>query len=244
MTKLTPAQRVIVAADFKVSDGQSISSIENEVLMLAGQLSGTGVCLKFNSILRACGYHLIQKICDYGLDVFADLKLNDIPNTLQCDGTLLREYKPKFLSVMCPAGIKAIRGLKDELPDTRLLGVTVLTSLDDATTIPMFGGPVKEVVPRFAEIGKAGGVDGLVCSPAEVTELRQRHGDRLLLVTPGIRPSWAPVPKDDQNQERVMTPVEAIQSGADYLVVGRPIIGATDRRTATMRIIEEIAAAA
>jgi orotidine-5'-phosphate decarboxylase len=245
---LTPAERLIVAADFK-PDASVVGCcsrrdwVRLQVLSLANKLKGTGVCLKVNSALRVCGYDLIDQIHLFGLRVFADLKLFDIGETLSTDGVFLREAKPEMLTVACVAGVTAMKALKAELPDTEVLGVTVLTSLYDADTQAMFTCSTEEAVMRFAQVGADAKIDGLISSPKEVEVLRARFGILLSLNTPAIRPAWSVVKGDDQNQKRVMTPADAITAGADKIVVGRPIIQAEKPYDAVMRTIEEIASA-
>ncbi|MDP3961616.1 MAG: orotidine 5'-phosphate decarboxylase / HUMPS family protein, partial [Pseudorhodobacter sp.] len=107
MRMLAPAERLIVAADFKpdLLKGNGRSWVRRQVLMLADSLKGTGVYLKTNSILRACGYDLIDEIHNRGLKVFADLKFYDIGETLSTDGALLKEFKPELVTVACIAGV-------------------------------------------------------------------------------------------------------------------------------------------
>jgi len=245
---LTPAERLIVAADFKPDLEQQKKGflrewVWDQVESLADSLKGTGVYLKVNSALRACGYELINAIHERGLRVLADLKLIDIGETLSTDGVLLREAKPELLTTMCVAGLTAMQALKAELPDTEVLGVTVLTSLKDADTQAMFTCSTEEAVMRFAQVAADAKIDGLISSPKEAEVLRAKFGLVLSLNTPAIRPTWAIVPGDDQNPDRIMTPAKAIKAGADRIVVGRPIVKAEKPYDAVMRTIEEIASA-
>lgn len=210
---LTPAERLIVAADFKPTNPNGKDWVKARVLELADSLKGTGVYLKVNSALRACGYDLIGEIQSRGLRVFADLKLIDIGETLSTDGVLIREAKPELLTTMCVAGLTAMQALKAELPDTEVLGVTVLTSLKDADTQAMFTCSTEEAVMRFAQVAADAKIDGLISSPKEAEVLRAKFGIVLSLNTPAIRPTWAIVPGDDQNPERIMTPAKAIKAG-------------------------------
>ncbi len=252
MKKLTPAERLIVAADFRptILEGDDDASrnlrrtwVKQQVLALADSLKGTGVYLKVNSALRACGYNLIDEIHDRGLRVFADLKLYDIGETLATDGVFLRETKPELLTTVCSAGIVAMQMLKAELPDTEVLGVTVLTSLNTSNALDMFGCTVGEAVLRFSQFAADAPIDGLISSAKEAEMLRAKFGVFLSLNTPAIRPTWAIVPGDDQNPARIMTPAKAINAGADRIVVGRPITQAVSPYDAVMRTIEEIALA-
>ncbi|MFA6094846.1 MAG: orotidine-5'-phosphate decarboxylase [Candidatus Paceibacterota bacterium] len=253
---LTAAERLIVAADFRPLDGLQPPIdqqgphlrwwVRNQVLALADSLKGTGVCLKVNSALRACGYDLIDEIHARGLRVFADLKLIDIGETLSTDGVYLREAKPELLTVMCVSGVGAMRSLKIKLPDTEVLGVTVLTSLKNEDTKAMFVCSAEEAVMRLTRIAAGmtdAKIDGFVSAGTEAAMLRGEFGELFTLNTPAIRPKWAAVKGDDQNKKRSMTAAEAILAGADRIVVGRPIVQAENPYDAVMRTIEEIASA-
>lgn len=240
---LKPSERLIVAADFKPTASQGKNWVKAQVLALADSLQGTGVYLKVNSALRACGYGLIHAIKSRGLRVFADLKLFDIRETLSTDGILLKEAGPELLTTVCAAGVTAMQALKAELPDTEVLGVTVLTSLKDADTQAMFTCSTEEAVLRFAQVAADANIDGLICSAVEAEMLRAKFGLVLSLNTPAIRPTWAIVPGDDQNPDRIMTPKKAIEACADRIVVGRPIVQAESPYYAVMKTIEEIASA-
>ena len=242
MKTLTPAERLIVGADFKPTAPNGREWVRSKVLELADKLKGTGVCLKVNSALRACGYRLIDEIHERGLRVFADLKLIDISETLATDGVILREAKPELLTVICTAGSAAIAALKAELPDTEVLGVTVLTSLNDVDTDSMFRATVKESAVKFALVGESAGVDGFICSAKEVETIRAalNNPHKMTINTPAIRPSWSVVKGDDQNSDRAVTPERALEIGADRIVVARPIVRAENPYDATMRTIDEI----
>ena len=240
---LTPAGRLIVAADFEPPADSGRFWVEDEVLALAKKLAGTGVIIKVNSALRACGYGLIEKIHEHGLGVFADLKLYDIGSTLTTDGVILQRSKPELLTTVCSAGVAAMTALREALPETEVLGVTVLTSLKEADTQALFICSIDEAVMRLAHVAADAQIGGLISSPKEVAALRVKFGDVLTLNTPGIRPTWALVAGDDQNMDRIMTPAKAIKAGADRIVVGRPITQAESPYDAVMRTIEEIASA-
>ena len=240
---LTPAERLIVAADFKPTIPNGHEWVKTQVLALADSLQGTGVYIKVNSALRACGYDLIGEIQSRGLRVFADRKLYDIGETLSTDGVLLKEAKPELLTTVCVAGVTAMQALKAELPDTEVLGVTVLTSLKLADTEEMFCATVKASVMKFALLAETAGLDGLICAPTDIGFIQSVVRRSMTLNTPAIRPTWAIVPGDDQNPERIMTPAKAIKAGADRIVVGRSIVNAEKPYDAVMRIIEEIASA-
>lgn len=248
---LAPAERLIVAADFKPPVGEGRAWVYDKVMGLADDLFGTGVYLKVNSALRACGYGMIEDIHFRNLGVFADLKLFDIPETLSADGMLLREVKPDLLTTVCTAGVTSMTALRAELPETEVLAVTVLTSLNDEEVNSMYSfmcesGEMPEVtaleaVIRFAHLAVNAGVGGVIASPKEIGELLELLPDGMSINTPGIRPLWSVVAKDDQ--KRVMTPAEAIREGAHRIVVGRPITQAKNPREAVERTLEEIAEA-
>ncbi len=240
-TILTPAGRLIVAADFKPNGTNGRIGVRKEIVGFAKKIKGTGVYLKFNSALRAIGYDLIDEIKSYGLNAFADLKLIDIKETLSTDGALLRETKPDILTVMCVAGVDAMRALKQELPDTEILGVTVLTSLNENDTKEMFCATVEAAAMKFALLAETAGLDGFICAPTDIGLIRSVVKQPMTFNTPAIRPLWSVVANDDQNKKRIMTPSEAIKAGADRIVVGRPIIQAENPYDAVMRTIDEIA---
>lgn len=214
--------RLVVAADFNPNEYGGRKGVRKEVLKLARNLKDTGVYLKVNSILRAWGYELIETIHNYGLRVFADLKLSDIPNTLGQDADLLNEVKPEIVTVMCNSEINALLEVRKRLAlDIEVLGVTILTSLDEERCQSVYGCSTKAGVLRFARMAQLAKLNGLVLSPLELKVIKSHKEITLMCNTPGIRPEWNLVDSDDQ--ARVMTPGKAIQSGADRLIIGRPI---------------------
>jgi orotidine-5'-phosphate decarboxylase len=173
--------------------------------------------------------------------VFLDLKLHDIPSTVERATAQAARLGATFLTVHAyPQTMRAaVAGAKGS--GLKLLGVTVLTSYDDGDLLEAgyrFG--VAETARRRAEQAQALGVDGLVASAEEAAGIRKAVGGDMVLVTPGIRPTGAAT----GDQKRVATPADAIQAGADYLVVGRPITAAPDPGAATAAIVSEVAAAA
>ncbi len=234
MKPLTPAQRLIVAADFDGAPDEVLADVVN----FAMKLQGTGVVLKVNSALRG-NYSLITTLRDLGLSIFADLKVYDISNTLRTDGERLAFYAPDMVTVACVSGKKSISALVQAMPETEVLGVTVLTSLDSSEVEAMHGGlSLNAVVGNLAEIAVKAGVGGLICSGHEAEMLRKTHGDGITLNCPGIRPSFVQVKNEDQ--KRMMTPAQAIRAGATRIVVGRPITEAPDPLEAVRHIIAEI----
>ncbi|MFC1622578.1 orotidine-5'-phosphate decarboxylase [Patescibacteria group bacterium] len=249
MKKLQLEERLIVAADFSPAEHGGINGARDKVLALAKYLEGLGVYIKVNSVLRAVGYDLITALHNYGLKVFADLKLIDIPNTMQTDAQMLREVPPEILTVMCCAGIDGMNAVQKILGDTtEVLGVTVLTSLNEEECQGIFTCSTKAGVLRFARMAQLAGLGGLILSPKEVGVLSGRFELTLSLNTPGIRPEWSLVEEDDQS--RVLTPQKAIENGAERIVMGRPIVkaGPNDKglpqspREAVEQTLEEIKA--
>jgi orotidine-5'-phosphate decarboxylase len=178
-----------------------------------------------------------------GVPVFLDLKLHDIPNTVAGAVRAVLPLRPRMLTLHAAGGaamLQAARVAADAAGEWRpqLLAVTVLTSLDAAalTETGIQGGTAAQVL-RLARVALAAGADGLVCSPHEVTMLRDALGQAPLLVVPGIRPAGAAA----GDQARSLTPREAAAAGADWLVVGRPITQAADPAQAALEIAAEIA---
>jgi len=175
--------------------------------------------------------------------LFLDLKFHDIPNTVAGAVRAASALRPFLLNVHASGGAAMMRAAADaaaEAGDARplMLGVTVLTSLDDEDLAAMgVAGTATEQVVRLAKLAQASGMDGVVCSAREIEVLREACGDDFKLVVPGIRPSWASA--DDQ--KRIVTPREAVKRGTDYLVIGRPITAAADPAQAAKRIADELA---
>lgn len=241
MKKLTAAQRLIIAIDFKPEMGESRDQVFAKVLHFADKIAESGVYVKFNSILRAIGYHLIDEMHSRGLLVFADLKLDDISETLATDGMFLREAAPELVTVKCTAGKVGMGELKASLPHTEVLGVTLLTTHDDVDAERIFGSPtVDDAVLKFALEAEEAQIDGIICAATEVAMLKQNIQYPFTYNTPAVRPAWSVVEGDDQNPDRVMTPRKAIQAGADRLVIGRPIVRAANPLDAIRRTVEEI----
>jgi orotidine-5'-phosphate decarboxylase len=160
-----------------------------------------------------------------GVDVFLDLKLHDIPATVGGAASAVAKVHPDLLTVHASAGAAAIKAAVDALPNTKIVAVTVLTSLSnrDLEDIGM-AGPVGDAVRRLAVLAVGAGARGLVCSPQEVAAVRAEVGQGVTLITPGVRPPG----EASHDQARVATPQEALAAGADLLVIGRPITSAPD----------------
>jgi orotidine-5'-phosphate decarboxylase len=178
--------------------------------------------------------------------VFLDLKYHDIPNTVAQAMLAAGQHGVKLANLHALGGAemmeKASQAVRKEFSGTarpQLLAVTILTSSTQETLQAVgIDRPVEEMVVRLARLAKASGMDGVVASPLEIEAIRSACGPDFLIVTPGVRPSFAAV--DDQ--KRIMTPAEAVKAGADYLVIGRPIAKAADPVQAAELIVDEIVA--
>ena len=168
-----------------------------------------------------------------GVQVFLDLKLHDIPNTVAGAARAVAKLRPEILTVHAAGGADMIKAAVQAAPETLVAAVTLLTSIGgkDLTDLGV-GGSVSDTVRRMAALAVSAGARGLVCSPQEVAAVRAEVGPDILLITPGIRP--AGVTSDDQ--ARIATPVEALKAGADLLVIGRPITRAPDPGAAASAI--------
>ncbi len=230
---LDPRERLIVALDLP-----SVAAAEAMIARLGDSVwvYKIGYQLGF-----AGGLVLAQKLAERGKQIFIDFKLHDIGNTVAKGVESIARMGATFLTVH--AYPQTMHAAVDARAGTnlRILAVTVLTSYDDADLAASgYDFTVSELVAERAAQARDIGIDGLVCSAAEVPQLRSIVGSRMLLVTPGIRPAGA----DPDDQKRIMTPSAAIAAGADYLVIGRPILEASDPRRAAEAIVAEIASAA
>jgi orotidine-5'-phosphate decarboxylase len=174
--------------------------------------------------------------------VFLDLKLYDIPATVERAVRAAVTLGVRYLTVHASAGPEALQRAARAAADSELtlLAITMVTSADDALLQAIgMRGPMPEAVSRLAQLAVANGVHGLVCSAAECVQLRRELGDEVLLVTPGVRLAGGAA----QDQKRVATPSEAIRAGADLIVVGRPIRDAPDPNAAARSVVQELARA-
>jgi orotidine-5'-phosphate decarboxylase len=167
------------------------------------------------------------------VQVFLDLKLHDIPATVAGAARAVARLKPSFLTVHAAGGAAMIRAAAEAAPTTKIAAVTVLTSLGDGDLREIgLAGPASDAVRRLAVIAVGAGARALVCSPQEAAAVRAEVGPEITLITPGVRPAGAAA----QDQARIATPEEALDAGADLLVIGRPITGAADPGAAAARI--------
>ncbi len=181
------------------------------------------------------GPDVVRALRDLGVEVFLDLKLHDIPRTVAAAAAGAGKLGVRLLTVHAQGGAEMVRAAREELPDeTRLVAVTVLTSLDDVALGQMgLTGGALLVTQSLGKLALASGADGLVCSAHELQALSLLGG---LRVVPGIRPAGAAA----GDQKRVATPRQAVQAGATFIVVGRPITGEADPAAAAARIVQEL----
>jgi len=198
-------------------------------------------CFKIGlQLFTRCGPDVVEVVRAAGKQVFLDLKFHDIPNTVAQASRAAAEMGVDFLTLHSAGGRKMISAAREavERTRTRLLAVTVLTSLDDAAVRDEVGlnESAEDAAVRYAAMAVEAGAHGVVCSPREITRIRAAVGPGALIVVPGVRPIWAT--QDDQ--ARTMTPREAASAGADYVVVGRPILRHRDPAVAARQVIDDL----
>ncbi len=239
-----PYQRILVALDVS-----TLSEALSLVAQLRGRVGGFKVGLELCSALGIP--QVVQAISEAGGSVFLDLKLKDIPNTVAgAVRAIAAQPGVRMLTLHCDGGSAMLRAAVSAVHDVcgytdrdapLLLGVTVLTSMD-AVRLSQVGirDSVESQAVRLAKLAQMSGIQGVVSSPHEVPAIKKACGPQFLTITPGIRPHWAAT----GDQQRVMTPTEAILAGADYLVIGRPITMAPISHggpvSAVARIVQEL----
>ncbi|MBB2496242.1 orotidine-5'-phosphate decarboxylase [Aquipseudomonas ullengensis] len=225
---------IIVALDFPSRDA---------ALALADQLDPALCRVKVGKeLFTRSGPAVVETLQDKGFEVFLDLKFHDIPNTTAMAVKAAAEMGVWMVNVHCSGGLRMMAACRNELDKLAgkqplLIGVTVLTSMEqeDLAGIGLDIAPQEQVL-RLAGLATQAGMDGLVCSAQEALALKAAH-PALQLVTPGIRPAGSAA--DDQR--RILTPVEALQAGSDFLVIGRPISQAADPAQALAAVVAELA---
>lgn len=215
-----------------------------EAAELVKKTEGTVGVYKIGMELQfAGGLEFARELAESGHKIFLDVKLHDIDNTITKAVRNVAKMGMTFMTLHgYPKTMRAaVKGLAEEgNPQLCLLGVTVLTSMDEDDLVGAgYRGPIADVVEARAKDAKAAGMGGIVCAATESAKMRAVLGDELVIVTPGIRPSGSAA----GDQRRVMTPADAINAGSDYLVVGRPISQAADPKSAAQSVVAEIEAA-
>ena len=240
-----PRSSLIVALDF-----DSLTT----AVKFAKQVADLVGMFKIGSQLFAtAGPEAVKQVSELGCGIFLDLKFHDIPNTV-AGAVLASAAMPQVQlvnvhalggSAMMRAAVQAVSaGVPMGADRTRLLAVTILTSMDQSAMREVgIGGPPKTRVVKLAKLAQDTGVDGVVASVQEAKAIRKTCGPEFLIVTPGVRPKTEPGAGKADDQARTATAGEAIRAGADFIVVGRPILAAADPRAAAQEIVSEIAAA-
>jgi len=228
MTKT--AEKIIVALDV-ASKEDALRLVEQ----LREQISFFKIGLQ---LYTAEGPEIVRAVLASGAKVFLDLKFNDIPTTVARTVEAASSLGVRMLTIHLSGGSDMIRAAvavaKNKLS---ILGVTVLTSANEGMLRETgISDEIDNQVLRLAKLGVARGVDGIVASPHEIKSLRAEFGDKIKIVVPGIRPTWA----DPDDQKRFMTPRDALEVGADYLVIGRPITAHKNPSEAVAKIVSEI----
>ncbi len=204
---------------------------------LKGHVGFVKLGLEFFYAHGAKGY---ATIADLGTPVFLDLKLHDIPNTVEQGLRSLMGLKPAIINIHASGGLEMMKAARQAVTDdTKLIAVTVLTSLSEAEVgaIGFASGSVDRLAVNLAKLAHDAGLDGVVCSPTDLPLLRKKLPRPFLTVVPGIRPADSAA----HDQKRIATPAEAMKAGADILVIGRAITGAADPVAAVQNILAGIA---
>ncbi|MFN7931639.1 MAG: orotidine-5'-phosphate decarboxylase [Blastocatellia bacterium] len=239
MNSLQPKDRIVVALDVETS-AQALALVEQ----LRGQI---GMFKIGKQLFTAAGPDIVRQIVGQGEKVFLDLKYHDIPNTVASAGVEAARLGVSIFNVHALGGSAMMRATVDainaaaereNIPQPLILAVTILTSHDQDSLHEIgLERSIQEQVIRLAELADKSGINGVVASPLEIAPLRAAIANpNFVILTPGVRPAGAAL----NDQKRVMTPSEAVQAGADYLVIGRPITGAENPAAAAQKIREEI----
>jgi orotidine-5'-phosphate decarboxylase len=211
---MDPKQRLIVALDV-----DTLSRSTPLIEALAPYVGYFKVGLEL--ITAAGGPAVVQHVQRHGGQVFYDAKFNDIPNTMAAACRTVGTIGAKLFTVHASCGLEGLKAAAENKGSADCFAVTVLTSMDDAASLSAFGGLPMETTLRFASLAVEAKLDGIICSALELEALgRDEKFKDLQKIVPGIRPSWY----HSNDQKRVMTPFEAIKAGADFLVIGRPIV--------------------
>lgn len=223
-----------------VLDARSPAAVMPTLRQLQGTVKWAKIGLE---MFTACGPDCVREVADLGFNIFLDLKLHDIPNTVAKSVQSVSRLPIKMLTIHTAGGREMMewsaKAQRDHAPGLLLLGVTVLTSMSAAglNETGVSDAPEQQVL-RLGRLAIDSGLHGLVCSPLEIAPLRATLPADVTLVTPGIRPAGSAA----EDQTRIMTPGQAAQAGASFLVVGRPISKAPDPAAAARSILQEIAA--
>jgi len=236
---LKAADRLVIALD--------IDNDEEALGLVADLKESVGMFKVGHQLFTAYGPDIVRRIIGMGGRVILDLKYHDIPNTVAKASAEAAKLGVSIFNVHSLGGLDMMKAAaaaakeaagKHGLPEPIVLAVTVLTSMDEMSLrreLKITRSLQREVV-HLARLAQRAGMHGVVASPQEIKMLRRSVRGEFIILTPGVRPAWAA--KDDQ--KRVMTPGEAVKTGADFIVVGRPVLKAPDRKAAVQKILEEI----
>lgn len=225
--------KILVALDFPD---------ELSALNLAAKLDPSMCRLKVGKeMFTRYGPALVESLQKQGFDIFLDLKFHDIPNTVAGACCAAASLGVWMINVHCLGGRKMLEAAAEAVAGYQnrplLTGVTILTSMGEQDIREIgLQSEVSDQVENLSRLAAESGLDGVVCSPQEITQLREKRGKEFLLVTPGIRPAGSA----SHDQKRIMTPREALELGSNYLVIGRPITQADNPQDALKNIIESI----
>ena len=224
---MQPHDRLVIAVDLSSRD---------DILRLVDALHGTVGVFKLGlQAFIANGPAIVREVVSRGEKVFLDLKIHDIPNTAKHAIAEAAGLGASIATVHAAGGASMLRACAHD--SMLVLAVTILTSLEEADLLQIgFGGNAVDNVVRLARLAQSSGLRGVVASPLEIAPIREACGSDFVILTPGIRSAGS----DAGDQRRTMTPREAIAAGADYMVVGRPITGAADERSAAQSIVDEM----
>jgi orotidine-5'-phosphate decarboxylase len=236
MTRDEARSKIIFALDV-----DTFNAAKHWVATLSGRV---GMFKVGKQLFTAYGPDIVRMIENFNAEVFLDLKYHDIPNTVAMASREAARLKVKLFNLHALGGYEMMARTREmmdkEFPEgerSKILAVTILTSSTEETLRGVgIEHPVAEMVQKLALLAKKAGIDGVVASPQEVSLIREACGNDFLIVTPGVRPTFAAT--DDQ--KRIMTPAEAVSASADYLVIGRPISAAADPLQAVESIVDEM----
>lgn len=236
---LTSRDRIALALD--------VDNDHDALAIVAELKDSVGVFKVGHQLFTAYGPDIVRRIIGMGGRVFLDLKYHDIPNTVAKASAEAVKLGVSIFNVHSLGGIDMMKAAaesaketaeKYNLPAPMVLAVTILTSMDEKSMRKelKITRSLQREVAHLARLAQRAGMHGVVASPQEIKLLRRAVRGAFVILTPGVRPAWA----DKDDQKRVMTPGEAIKAGADYIVVGRPVLKAMDRKAAVEKILEEI----
>ena len=219
-------------------DTSEIDKAVTLVDQISPHIGGIKLGLEFFS---SCGLLGLEKIKKFEIPIFIDLKLYDIPNTVKKALSNILQYEPKYTTLHLSGGSEMLIecvNVRNELNSiTKLIGVTMLTSFNDKLISEIgIEKSVNENVKQLTQLAVNCGMDGIVCSPLEISEVKNTHGSNLQIISPGIRSKE----NNSNDQKRILSAKEAIEAGADILVIGRPITNAKDPAKAAENIYSEI----